>query len=92
MESEATKSQKAFYNSTPTPHNDTTPMKPKLTLTILLMSLLGHQLLAEPVAPEAAKPAANLNPDSVVIGNGRRKLFSVKAAEVRRKARWMDSC
>jgi len=22
----------------------------------------------------------------------RRKLFSVKAAEVRRKARWMDSC
>ena len=74
MESEATKSPKAFYNSTPTPHNDTTPMKPKLILTILLMSLLGHQLLAEPVAPEAAKPAANLNPDSVVIGNAESEL------------------
>ena len=27
-----------------------------------------------------------------VADNRRRKLFSVKAAEVRRKARWMDSC
>ena len=46
--------------------------------------------------PEAAHAWVSLRAKATVEDDeltfGRRKLFSVKAAEVRRKARWMDSC
>lgn len=42
--------------------------------------------------PEAAHAWVSLRAKATVEDDGRRKLFSVKAAEVRRKARWMGAC